>query len=166
MFVAFECLYCHLWISASSSGISVPLKKENCLHAAETWWAGIWAQSNKRILIAISFAFSYGRRITLDWRGGEHLAEKWHKWQTVAEGSVKYHTGFGSLEWATSSVSCVIKILPSSPLLAVEMIFDADQVTSERRKRLCFNIFVCRMMVLIRFSIAALKNNFFSPMPV
>lgn len=92
MFVAFECLYCHLWISASSSGISVPSKKENCLHATETWLVGIGAQSNKRILIAISFAFSYGRRITLDWRGGEHLAEKWHKWQTVAEGSVKWTT--------------------------------------------------------------------------
>lgn len=38
-----------------------------------------------------------------------------------------------------------------------EMTFDADQVTSEQRKRLCFDIFMCRMMVLIRFSIASLS---------
>lgn len=46
------------------------------------------------------------------------------------------------------------------------MAFDADKVTSERRKRLPFGIRVYRMMVLIRFGTAVLQNLLLSPMAV
>lgn len=91
--------------------------------------------------------------MALDWRGGEHQAGKVRKqqegaWNTRLDSVV-------SLGWTTSCVSWAIQVLPSwhsSPLLAVEqspeMAFEADEVTSERRKRLYFNIRLYRMTAL------------------